>query len=457
MVRRLYSVLPEIKAPTKQLTLSQKLKWTSVALVIFFVMGQIQLWGLASASQQQLAVYQTILASNIGTLITAGISPIVMASIILQLLVGAKILNIDLADTAGRAHFQGLQKLLAILFCFGEGLIYTMTPLITPVDGFFWLIALQISLGSLILLYLDELTSKWGIGSGISLFIAAGVSGAFFWQIFRPSISWIPSMVEGGILVSFLSSFDFILLIPILVAIIIFLIVVFAEGMHVNIPITMGHRGAGGRYPVKFLYVSNMPVILAFALFANIQLLGTFLAGIPYIGSLFSGFNLFGMSFPGISALTSVPSIGGLPLFQGIIIYGLTPTVLGTIFTALIYVVLFVLVCVVFGKFWVQMGGQSTEAVARQLQRSGMFIPGFRRDERVTIKILQRYIPPITILGSIFVALLAVFGDFALSSLASGTGILLTVGIVYRFYEEIAKDEVMNNSALLSKLIGGKK
>ena len=113
---------------------------------------------------------------------------------------------------------------------------------------------------------------------------------------------------------------------------------------------------------------------------------------------------------------------------------------------------LFIIACIVFGWFWVQMGNQSTEAVAAQLERSGMQIPGFRKDKRVIEKVLNRYIPPITILGSIFVALLAGMGDMVLSGLASGTGILLTVGIIYRFYEEIAKSQAEALAPLLGKL-----
>jgi preprotein translocase subunit SecY len=98
------------------------------------------------------------------------------------------------------------------------------------------------------------------------------------------------------------------------------------------------------------------------------------------------------------------------------------------------------------------MGNQSTEAVAAQLERSGMQIPGFRRDKRVIEKVLERYIPPITILGSIFVALLAGLGDFVLAGVTSGTGILLTVGIVYRFYEEIAKTQQEALTKILGKM-----
>jgi preprotein translocase subunit SecY len=122
---------------------------------------------------------------------------------------------------------------------------------------------------------------------------------------------------------------------------------------------------------------------------------------------------------------------------------------------ALIYLVIFVLACVLFGKFWVQVGGQSSQEVAKQLQSSGMSIPGFRRDHRVLTTVLKRYIPTITVLGSIFVALLA-FGSDLVGAIGSGIGILLTVGIIYRFYEQLAKDQMFESSAFMKQIIGKK-
>ena len=445
--------LPEIKAPTKEVPFKQKLLWTTVAVLIFFILGNIWLIGLdtASGNIQQLQMIQTLLASNIGTIISAGIGPIVMASIILQLFVGAKLIPIDLSDPQGRSKFQALQKLFAVALCFIEGFIYVAGGMLVPMGGvslmnpMLYFVSLQIALGSLILLYLDEIVSKWGIGSGISLFIAAGVSGAMFWQLFSFPIPFAANpaiQAQGGILWSTFTSGNLLWLLPIVGVIAIFLVVTFAEGMHVNIPITMGHRGTGGRYPVKFLYVSNMPVILAVALFANVNLWALFLAKVPILGDLAQG----------LSWAVTRPTIGGMSLVQGLFIQGINSVTLLAMLQGAIYLFLLIIACIVFGWFWVQMGNQSTEAVAEQLYRSGMQIPGFRKDKRIMEKVLSRYIPPITILGSIFVALLAGMGDFVLSGLASGTGILLTVGIVYRFYEEIAKSQAEALAPLLGKL-----
>jgi len=434
--------LPEVKAPIKEVSFKEKLLWTALALVIFFVMGQITLIGMdfTSPAVQQIMFAQTILASSIGTLLTTGIGPIVMASIFLQLFVGAKLIDLDLGSPEGRSKFQAMQKVLSVALCFVEAYIYIGSGLLAPEPGMLIPLVLQIAIGSLILLYLDEVLSKWGIGSGISLFIAAGVSGVIFWQTFMPPIG---IGGQGGILWSLFTTGYLLLLLPLVGVIVIFLVVVFAEGIHVNIPITMGHRGTGGRYPVKFLYVSNMPVILAMALFMNVRLWALFVENVPIISTLMNG----------LSWAVNLPNIGGQSLVQGIIIQGgLNSITIPAIGQAVVFITLLIIACVVFGWFWVEMSNQSTSSVAAQLERSGMQIPGFRKDKRVIEKVLKRYIPPITILGSIFVALLAGLGDMVLSGISSGTGILLTVGIVYRFYEEIAKSQADLLAPLLGKM-----
>jgi preprotein translocase subunit SecY len=107
-----------------------------------------------------------------------------------------------------------------------------------------------------------------------------------------------------------------------------------------------------------------------------------------------------------------------------------------------IFSAIMVVVCVVFGKFWVETTGMDATSVAKQLQQVGFSVPGFRRDERVIERVLERYIPIITVLGSAAVGLLASGADVT-GALGTGTGILLSVGILYRLYEELAASQLM--------------
>src|SRR3989338_7859066 len=88
--------LPEVKKPSeRKLDFNTKLKWTLIILVAFFILANVNLYGLETNALQNLQFLQVILASQFGTIISLGIGPIVMSSIILQLLVGSGILSID--------------------------------------------------------------------------------------------------------------------------------------------------------------------------------------------------------------------------------------------------------------------------------------------------------------------------------------------------------------------------
>jgi preprotein translocase subunit SecY len=467
----IYRLIPTVKQPEKQRTLNERLITSALVLVLFFIMGTIPVIGLSAANAGYLEQLQIILASNIGTIISVGIGPIVLASIILQLLVGGGLLPLDLSNQEDKSKFMALQKIFAIALCFFEAAAYSMTGMLQPAEGMILWVILQVAFGSILLMYLDEIVSKWGVGSGISLFIAGGVAQNVLWVIFNPfNVTRNLAFFGGqGLIFLFIQNIGSNLLstinlylLPIIFTIIVFLVVVFAEGMHVNIPITMGQRGTGGRFPVKFLYVSNIPVILAAALFANIKLWASVAKDIPIIGIILEKISSLVIAPYGIrenlfnqliatNPLILLTNIGNdiIQSFLNLQLIGLG----GEIIHAIIYLILLVGACVVFGKFWVEMAGQGPEAVAKQLQSSGMYIPGFRRDPRIIRKILDKYIPPITILGAMFVGLLAGFADLT-GAVGSGTGILLTVGIVYRLYEELAKAQLSEANPLLGKLLG---
>jgi preprotein translocase subunit SecY len=447
------NILPEVEAPKAKPVLKTRLKWTAFALVIFALLGIITPIGTAPTEQSGfLASLQLVMASKIGTLATLGIGPIVMASIILQLLVGAQVININLQDPEQKKLFQGVQKLLAIAFCFFEGAIYVMSGFVPSIGGIsgFMLIG-QLAFGAIVLMYLDEVVTKYGIGSGVGLFIAAGVSFTIFWQAFSwvvPAgagtyIGLVPQIMQGIMTGDIPETAVF----PLVFTVLVFLIVVFAESMKIEVPLTFGKiRGYGARYPLKFLYVSNIPVILAAALFANVQLWGIAMQGMgmPLLGTFVNG-----QPAGGIAYYLKAP-YGDLSTPTR---FGITLGSPDAIINILVFTAAMMVFCVVFGKFWVEMSGMGPKKVAAQLQNVGLGIPGFRRDPRVIESVLDRYIPIITILGSAAVGLLAVIADLT-GALGTGTGILLTVGIVYRIYEELAAQQAFEMMPALKGFIG---
>lgn len=457
-------LLPEVRRPEKAPALQEKLLWTAAALLIFFIMGQVFPIGLDQSRLASFERLELLLGSRIGTLITVGIGPIVLASIFLQLAVGAGLINLDLSKPENKKLFQGLQKLLAIVLSFVETAIYVMsgyTPASAsnPIFGSMFatqvLLILQLAFGSLILLYLDEVVQKYGIGSGISLFIAAGVSQAVFVGAFSLATSGTGTFL--GLIPKALQTFasgDVInaawFLPPVLFTIAVFLTVVYVEGMKIELPLAYGKaRGLGARYPIKFMYVSNIPVILASAVMLNIQLIGVFLsrAGVNLLGEYAANQPINGLAYLLSSPLSPITSFGGN--YQAYLQYIITPT---EILHLAVYGIALVVLCVIFGWFWIESTGMSAKDVAGQLSRTGLQIPGYRSDPRIIESVLQKYIPVITVLGSIFVGLLAWFADIT-GALGTGTGILLSVGIVYRFYEDLAQQQLFEMYPILKKVM----
>jgi preprotein translocase subunit SecY len=445
--------LPEIQAPTqKKLSFKDKLKWTLIMLILFFVMGLVPLYGLGTNALQQFEFLSVILGASFGSIISLGIGPIVTASIVLQLLNGSGIVKFDLTSHEGKKRYQGIQKLLSIFFIIFEGGIYVLMGGLAPSAGISPLVLIfQLFLGGILIMFMDEVVSKWGFGSGISLFIAAGVSQSLFIRSFNPFPSPTnPGMASGAIpaLVQSLGQGNAVeaglMLAAVIATIVIFLLAVYGQSMRVEIPLSFGRvRGYGVRWPLHFFYTSNIPVILVAALIANVQLFAKLLFnwGRPILGS-FSG------NTP-ISGLAEW--LYGPQIVRGIITHSVQLSDFGH---ALVYVLFMMIGAVVFSIFWVQTSGLDARSQANQMINSGLQIPGFRKDARVLERMLNRYIWPLTVVGGLAVGLLAALADIS-GALTSGTGILLTVSIIYKLYEDIAQHHLMDMNPMMRKFMTG--
>ena len=490
---------PAIKKPKGHVPFRTKLMWTALCLILYYIMTQVLIYGLHPESVDMFAGFRAILAGASGSIVHLGIGPIVTASIILQLFVGAKIINLDLQDPDDRALYQGFQKVLVVVMILVEALPQVFGYL-RPSDALVnmvgsgmarGIIVIQLFIGAMIVFWMDELISKWGIGSGVSLFIAAGVSTAIITGI----ISWLPAnsdmpisinnppagtipktiylvknmslgeLVGGGFERIFISPPNPV--IALLSTIIIFLFVVYAESSRVELPLAHGRvRGARGRYPLRLIYASNIPVILMAALMANLNMFGmllyTRLSNLPIIGhAWWIGKYIPNQTEPVAGALWYLNRPNGLYSWLFPIIDPRYKAYLHDhepwqmMLRVIVYSTVFIIGCIFFGKFWIETTNMGPDAVARQIQSSGMQIPGFRRDPRVLKKVLERYIPALTILSSALVGLLAVFADLiGTVGNTSGTGVLLTVGIVIRLYEDIAREQAMEMHPVIRKFLG---
>jgi preprotein translocase SecY subunit len=455
----------EVKKPDRNVSFKEKAIWTIVCLVVYFIMISVPLYGIeeTTGSADPFFAMRAILASQRGTLGELGIGPIVTAGLIMQLLVGSQIIKVDFSNPEERALYTGAQKVLSVLMILFEAGAYLFGGAygdnITLVTG--TLIFLQLLAAGLVIMLMDELIQKgYGLGSGISLFIAAGVSFNILNGLFgfTEGIGANPAGRYYGAVIAFFyglthnEKFLNVIYRPLnpdiiafLATIVVFGLVIYVESMRIEIPISHAKYKIPARYPIKFLYTSNIPVILSSALFANVYFISQILAkkipGNPIV-------DLVGKW--DFEAEQPSPT-GGLALYttapRGI------EQVVDNPLRAVIYLAILIAACMVFSAIWLETAGMGPRDVAKQLLDADMQIPGFRRNPKVLEKYLERYIPIAALLGGLFVAVLAGFADF-LGALGTGTGILLTTGIIKQYSEIIAKERLAEISPAVRGFLG---
>ncbi len=479
------TVLPEIKKPIRKPSLNEKLIWTAIAVVVYLVMAVTPLTGVQIGAQSQFSYSSVIFASAQGTLMTLGIGPIVTAGLILQLLAGSEIIKVDFQNPDDRSIFTSATKLLTIIVIVVESSAYLIGGLFGSISPsaaiaiFFELLG-----ASIIVMLLDEMVQKgWGIGSGVSLFILAGVAQKVMWDMLSPlsvSVSSGVSEYYGAIPYLISSAFaghpysaifrveasQFPNILGLCTTVTAILVVVYVEGMRIEIPITSTkYRGFAGVYPIKLLYVSNIPVILFSALTANLSFFFAYLwKAYDYnnnpaapVGNYNHWFNYLAQY-----NLTSVSQQGATPLsyvpLKGSLIYYMTsPNDIlvphADLIRALTYVLFAVAFSVMFARIWVEIGGLSPKAAAKNLIGADVMVPGFRRTGASVEAILAKYIPVITIIGGIFIGLLAsvtsLFGVFG-----TGVGLLLMVDIIIQYYQMLVKEQLESMMPRLGAMLG---
>jgi len=505
-LRRFVDTYPTITKPERHVRFNEKLWTTTLVLIIYFAMTNVMIWGLSGQALDLFSGFRSIMAGASGTIMHLGIGPIVTGSIIMQLFAGAKIIRLDLQDSEDKAMYQGVQKLLVLLMIPIESIPQTYgfldpTEALITNYGMGWanfVIVAQLFAGSYLVFLLDELVSKWGIGSGISLFIAAGVAQSTFVGTLSPmpattgldySLQNPPSGTLPMIFYMFREAsnaemisqngFETILLTHVnpvaalFSSVVVFLVVAYAESSKLELPLTHGKvRGHRGKYPIRLVYASNIPVILMAALLANINMFTLLFWNHPtlqktpilgkegwgsmseYIGTYEPGSSTPSGGFAWYSSMVNGVNDWLIPLLnqQGDI-YGHSLWQIGG--HVVFYVTLMTVGSMVFAKFWIDTTNMGSKDVAKQIERTGMQIPGFRKNPLVLERILERYIPPVTYFSGAFVGLLAAGADLlGTVGNATGTGLLLAVGIILRTYEQIQKEQAMEMHPMLRQFFG---
>jgi len=455
-------VLPEVSAPDRKIPFREKVLWTAISLFVFLVCCQIPLYGIVTnKSADPFYWMRVILASNRGTLMELGISPVVTSGMVMQLLAGAKIIDVDQSLKEDRVLFSGAQKLGGLLITMGEAVAYVVSGMYGDIKdlgaGNAILIILQLFCAGVIVIILDELLQKgYGLGSGISLFIATNICESIVWKSFSPTTmnTGKGTEFEGAVIALFhllISKSDKVYalkeafyrqnapnLTALFATVLVFFVVIYFQGFRIDLAVkNMKVRGQMGTYPIKLFYTSNMPIILQTALVSNLYFFSQLLYKRFKSNMLV---NLLGQWQEVEYSGQSIP-VGGIAYYIS------PPQSFGDVFGdpihAVFYTSFVIISCALFSRTWIDVSGSSSRDVAKQLKDQQMMMPGFRDSDME--RQLNRYIPTAAAFGGACIGALTIVADF-LGAIGSGTGILLAVTIIYQYFEIVYKEKEQGNA-----------
>jgi preprotein translocase SecY subunit len=470
IIKTISAYVPQVPKPKKKISLTEKFVWTGIALFAYLIMAQIPLYGVTDDPRFDfLAFARVIFAAQQGTLMELGIGPIVTAGLLMQLLKGSNLIKLDFKNPDDRSLFTSATKIVTIIVIVAEGGLYGASvygPLTAESAPYaIYVVIAQLIGASVIVMLMDEMVQKgWGIGSGLSLFIMAGIAQTILWSVFSvvPADDGpvgifpftIDSIANGQGAEAIFRTGQLPSLFVLALTIGVILVLVYIEGIHVDVPIvSTKYRGFTAVYPIKLLYTSVIPVILASALIANAVFMGQMLWANYNPNNNNPAFSWIATFDPSTQGGGQANPTGGILYYitapRGLDVAAADPI------RSVVYVIFMTAIVTVFSRLWVELGGLSAKTAARNLLDADVQVPGFRRSEGSVESLLNRYIPALTILSGMTIGLLAGISD-VLGVFGSGTGILLMVNIMVSYYQTLVKEQVDTYMPSLAALIGRK-
>lgn len=461
LVRPIAHLLPRVQEPTKsnQVKLNEKLWWIALTLLVFLVCSQVPLYGIrASSTNDPISFYRVMLASNKGSLMELGISPLITSGMIMQMLAGAKLVVVDQQNPEERSLFQAAEKIVGLVITLGQASLYTFFGMYGPISdlgmGNALIIILQLTASGILVLLMDDLLNNgYGFGSAISLFIACNICESIIWQSFsfRTLQTASGPQYEGAVIALFsllVTRKDKIPALKeafyrdnaanitnLLATILVFCIVIYFQGFRKEIPLKSSRfRSTGGAqttFPIKLFYTSNIPIILQSALVSNIFMISQMAWGRMGHNAITTLLGRWAMTPSG----RSIP-VGGLVYYMS------APRSLMEVINdpihALAYIAFVLSTCAILSYSWLGVSGSSAKDVAANLTAQGLTIPN--RRAQATRPALEKFIPTAAAFGGLCIGALTIFADF-MGAIGSGTGILLAVGIILKYVEDIIKQQ----------------
>jgi len=459
VVRPLKGLLPSVEAPPKSPPVKEKAFWVFGTLLVFLVASQIPLYGIRKfgSGSDPISFYRVMLASNRNSLMELGISPLVTSGMIIQMLVGAKMIQVDNKKPEEQELMKVAEKFVGLIITLGQAVAYTLFGMYGPVSelgvGNAFVIITQLFFSGVLVLMLDDLLSKgYGFGSAISLFISCNICENIFWQTFSYRVIDTPAgpQYEGAVIALFYllvtrsdkipalkEAFyrtDAANITNLLATIIVFCVIIYFQGFRIDLPvkneqIRKGMRG--GSYPIKLFYTSNIPIILQSALVSNVFMASQMMysrMGPNVLTNLLGRWAKTPTGFP-------IP-VGGLVYYMS------APRSLEEVMRdpihAMAYILFVLSSCAFLSYSWLSVSGSSPKDVAENLRAQKLVIVGHRANSNIIP--LRRYIPTAAAFGGLCIGALTIFADF-MGAIGSGTGILLAVGNILQSIETIMREQ----------------
>ena len=456
VIRPLAFLTFQVKDPTTKRSYGQRIIFTLVVLVVFLVFGQVPLFGLdKQLKADQASWIRNLMASNRGTLMELGISPIITTQMLVGLMTGAKLIDYDPNLPEDRALLKAAVKFFSMLLTFGQAYVYVATGSYGPmaelgvVRAFF--IVLQLTVAGVLLILLDETMSKgYGISQGgISLFIAVNLAENVMWQSLSPiTVNTGRGTEFNGAVVNSLHLIltrpdkwravreaffraHFPNLFQVLATVFLFAIAVYLNGIKYEIRLRSTRmRGVERSYPIR-PFNTQIPVILQAAIVQNIYMMSQILSKRYDTNPL--------IRLLGRWALDE--RTGQYTVQGGLAYYLQAPTSFSDVLEDPIHFILhfaFVVTsCAMFSNLYVEISGQNPRELLKTFRDNSLTIVGVGNESMYAY--LDRTIKTAQMLGGATVGTLTVLTDL-IGALGSGTSLLIGVQIISSVFEELKKE-----------------
>lgn len=409
----------KIKLIWTDITLRKRVLFVLLALVLFRLLAAIPIPNIDNvelnrflSSDQFFGILNIFSGGGLTNLsiIMLGVGPYITSSIIMQLLtimVPALKRIYHEEGEAGRKKFTQYSRLLTIPLAAIQGFallaVLESKNILVNLSAFDKITDLIIVIaGSILLTWIGELVSEFGIGNGVSLIIFAGI------------VSRLPAEINQMIFTFDVSQIPLYLMFIVVGVLVIAGIVLVTESER-PIPVTYAKRvrgmkmyGGGSTYlPLRVNQAGVIPIIFALSILLFPQMIGTFL-------SRFSG---------------------------NAILSNISHTLMSFSQTSLLYAVLYFILVFLFTYFYTAVTFDP-EALSTNLQKNGAFIPGIRPGVS-TSAYISKVLSRITLLGAVFLGFIAVL-PLIVRSLTGitaialgGTALLIVVSVVLDLIKKV--------------------